>query len=445
MSIILRAASAHRDGLGPDRSAKADRLRGRMPSGRVALCGLAALTFLCSAKPAAAYKLQPGDTVEISVAGFPELRQSVPVATDGTIDFPLLGTLEVAGLSPADLRRAVQTHLAHKIYRQRTSDGREILSVIQPDEVSATVTGYRPVYVSGDVAKPGELTFRPGITIRQAIALAGGFAVANLNAPNAYLDAASAKADFELLWADFTRAQVKVARLTSELNGDDTIHFPESADAPLPPEKLAQMRASETALLKARLTEYRRERDFLQASITQGDQQIAVLADQEKQEEEGAKADTADLQKLTDLLNRGQVISSRVVEARRALLLSSTRALQVTAQLLQLKKDKMESIRRLEHFDDDRRITLLKELQEATQALDDARMKREAAEEKLAYLSKMRSQLLLGGGRQPEIKVIREDDGTASQTVANEDFVLAPGDVVNVALRPQNATDMVAR
>lgn len=409
------------------------------------LFGLAAIALLGSATSAAAYKLQPGDTVEISVAGFPELRQSVPVETDGTIVFPLLGTLDVAGLAPADLRRQVQAHLAGKIYRQRANDGHAILTVIQPDEVSVAIVGYRPVYVSGDVAKPGELTFRPGITIRQAIALAGGYALANLNTPNAYVDAASAKADFELFWAEFARAQIRIARLTSELNGADTIQFADSSEIPVAPEKLVQIRASEAALLKARLTDYRNEKASLQAAVTQDDQQIAVLANQEQQEEDGMKADLADLQKLTDLLNRGQVISSRVVEARRALLLSSTRALQVTAQLLQLKKDKMESLHRLAHFEDERRALLLKELEEATQALDEARVKREAAEEKLAYLSKARAQLLLDPDRQPEIKVIRQDAGSPTQTAANGDFVLAPGDVIEVVLKPKSVGPIVAR
>jgi polysaccharide export outer membrane protein len=41
----------------------------------------------------------------------------------------------------------------------RANDGRESLTVIQPEEVSAAIVAYRPVYVTGDVAKPGEQTF----------------------------------------------------------------------------------------------------------------------------------------------------------------------------------------------------------------------------------------------------------------------------------------------
>jgi len=133
---------------------------------------LLAVTLLCLITPAKAeYRLQVGDAIEISVARLPELKQRVAVQLDGTISFPLLGTIAVVDLSPAQVQAKVQAMLAAKVFRQRTSDGRENSVAIEPNEVTARIVEYRPIYVNGDVSKPGEQVYRRSWTARQAIAL----------------------------------------------------------------------------------------------------------------------------------------------------------------------------------------------------------------------------------------------------------------------------------
>ena len=63
-----------------------------------------------------------------------------------------------------------------------------------------------------------------------------------------------------------------------------------------------------------------------------------MLSEQQKKDEEGLQSDLEDLQKTTELFGKGSLISPRVTDARRAVLLSSTRKLQTSAQLLQVKK-----------------------------------------------------------------------------------------------------------
>ena len=55
------------------------------------------------------------------------------------------GTISVADLLPAEVQAKVQASLAAKVFRQRTSDGRENFVAIDPDEVTATVVEYRPI------------------------------------------------------------------------------------------------------------------------------------------------------------------------------------------------------------------------------------------------------------------------------------------------------------
>ena len=154
----------------------------------------------------AEYRIQQGDTIEISVAGIPELRQRTTVQPDGAIAFPLVGAVAVEGLTPAELRTAAQTQLARKIYRMRGNDGKEILTVIQQDDVSAAIVGYRPLYVTGDVAKPGEQTFWPNMSVRQALALAGGAVPPQARFPKPSRDLSALKTDYGSSFVEFAQA-----------------------------------------------------------------------------------------------------------------------------------------------------------------------------------------------------------------------------------------------
>jgi polysaccharide export outer membrane protein len=159
---------------------------------KIAIPGLTGATLLAAAlvlmpvSAVAQYKLQSGDTLEISMAGAPDFKQRSPIGVEGTINLPLARQIKVSGLSVIEARAAVARDLSDKVYRQLTADGREIPHLVLADEIVVTVVEYRPIYVSGGVVKPGEYTFRPGITVRQAIAIAGGNDLARLQGLGPY-------------------------------------------------------------------------------------------------------------------------------------------------------------------------------------------------------------------------------------------------------------------
>ena len=381
----------------------------------------------------AEYTVQQGDTIEIEVAGIPELKQRSTVQPDGAIAFPLVGALAVEGLTPSQLRSAVQTQLAKKIYRQRANDGREMLMVIQPEEVSAAVVAYRPIYVTGDVLKAGEQTFLPKMTVRQALALAGGTDVsARFGRPTR--DLSALRVDFELAWVDFASATAKIARATAELTGANELGKVDFPTGPLPRERLAEIERSENAIFQARQADYQREHDFLKSTVDQADERIAVVEKQQAEEEQGSRADTLELKRLVELLSKGQETNPRVTDARRALLLSSTRALQVNVELLELKRQKSDSVRKAQHFEDERRIALLKELEEATSAKTIAQIKIQGLELELRLGPP--TAVGIEDNTPRTIEVVRQGTGNRSKFLVDEDYVLMPGDVINVTLQP---------
>ncbi|HLH11956.1 MAG TPA: polysaccharide biosynthesis/export family protein [Methylovirgula sp.] len=400
-------------------------------------------TFSCRAGSPGTYTVEPGDTIQISVVGIPDLHQSATIQTDGTIDFPLAGTIKVEGLSAAELQQQVKERFAGKIYREHaTNNGQEILVVIRPEEVSASIVAYRPVYVTGAVLKPGEVTFRPGLTVREALALAGGNDRASSLTSDPMLELLAAKSENQILWLKLSKERAHVASLTSELNNQENIQSFRDPDNPLPPQTLAQIYAQETDVLRAQLANYRRQTDFIQAAVQQDDQQIALLSRQEDEEESGMKSDVDDQKNLAALLRRGVVTKNLVADARRETLISSTRTLQVTAQLLQAKTQKMENEHRLEQLENDRRVSLLKELSEATQDLDATRVNLESSKQKLAFLAQLVPDAFLVADSKPQITLIHHGEGGLARTTVDEDAALEPGDVIDVSLQLPGVAQM---
>jgi polysaccharide export outer membrane protein len=385
---------------------------------------LLAVALLCSITPAKAeYRLHVGDSIEISVARVPELKQRVPVQLDGTISFPLLGTLPVAGLSPAE----VQAMLA--VFRQRMSDGREDSLAIEPDEVAATIVEYRPIYINGDVARPGEQVYRPLMTVRQAVALSGGYDVMRLRMSNPILETADLRGEYESLWTEYAEEQAHVWRLKQELGQETTVDQTALLDVPIARSTALAIVNVETEHLKTRQADQQAERTFLQRGIAEADEQIQVLSEQQKTEDQGTQADVEELERAKELFNRGTLPSLRVTDARRAMLLSSTRKLQTTAQLMQTRRQRDDLLRQNERLGGKRRSDLLRELQDTAVALSTIRFKLQSTGEQLGR----------GFDNKPAITVVRSGANGVENLVANEEFALQPGDVVEVALRDDAA------
>ena len=392
--------------------------------------------FVTQAK--AEYLINIGDVLEVAVAGVPELRHRAAVQMDGNVSLPLAGTLPVAGLPLPQIQAKIGAALASKAFRQRTSDGRETAVVIDADEVTTVIAEYRPIYVNGDVSKPGEYPYRLSITARQLVAVAGGYDIMHIRMNNPYLESADLRSEYGSLWTELAKEQARMWRIKAELGVGAQISPSALMDAPLARSAISEIVNAETEYLKTKQSDYQQEKTYLQHGIRQGDDEVRVLSEQQKKDEEGLHADLDDLQKTTELFGKGSLISPRVTDARRAVLLSSTRKLQTSAQLLQVKKQQDEFVRKLAKLDDQRRLDLFRELQDTSVRLNQIREKLQSVGEKLQYTAMVRSQLVRGAGNNVEIAIIRKGDKGQERIIASEDTELQPGDAVEVSLQYQD-------
>jgi polysaccharide biosynthesis/export protein len=145
----------------------------RIPGRRVMLLGAAALLLNGCGGPAAGlppvpevdasvYRLGPGDQIRIITFGEQQLTGEFRVDAAGDIALPLVGSVHAAGLTPRQLDGAVAAALSKaKLYRNPS--------------VSTEVIAYRPIFVLGEVSRPGQYPYQPGMTVVTAVAVSGGF------------------------------------------------------------------------------------------------------------------------------------------------------------------------------------------------------------------------------------------------------------------------------
>ncbi len=108
-----------------------------------------------------AYRLGSGDEVRVNVFGEENLSGQFEIDGEGGVSLPLIGYVEAAGLTLRDFEGAVENAL---------QDG-----YLRDPQVSAEVLNFRPYYIIGEVGSGGEFPYSHGMTVLNAVAIAGGY------------------------------------------------------------------------------------------------------------------------------------------------------------------------------------------------------------------------------------------------------------------------------
>jgi polysaccharide biosynthesis/export protein len=396
---------------------------------------IVALTLLSFGSPAvsANYLIAPGDVIEISVVSLAELRQRAVVNMEGQVSYPLIGTLNVAGLSLSDLQYKLKNELTNKSIRSRAPDGSERAVYIYPEEISAVIVEYRPIYVNGDVSRPGELAFRPGMTIRQAVALSGGLDVMRFRTGDPALQEMDLQLEGQLLRNEYMRQKAIISRLLGELN-----KRPENSQAAndIPTnEGLSKLQKAQTEELELSLEDHRKEIASIKAFIEQTQSQITTLGRMREELMQSYQQQANEVARLKANFEKGLASIARISEEQRALTFVSERLLQTEAELAVAKRGQEEQKRQLEKAEDQRRLRLMRELEGAENRLSELRARIHGTESKMLYSGSLKSQLLEDPGGRISLRVFRRIANTWENHEAEFEMELMPGDVVEVTLR----------
>ena len=140
------------------------------------LMALALLGLGTGNRAMAAYLVRPGDVLDVMVFQDQKLNRQVAVAPDGRISFPLAGHFKAGGRT----LEAIEGELKSRLQKQYTEDIDITVALLSSKEKPFVPPPPEPppidpsVYVTGEVAKPGQYFFKTRTNVLQAIALAGG-------------------------------------------------------------------------------------------------------------------------------------------------------------------------------------------------------------------------------------------------------------------------------
>lgn len=411
-------------------SPKARSTRLRSP----ALVVAAMILPLSAAGARAEYRLEPGDVLEISASSMPAFRQRVAIELDGTAAFPIIGEVNVGGRLLSEVRAQIRKEISSKEVRIIGNGGGPIRDVIFPEEITLAIAEYRPIFVSGDVATPGTQVYRPGMTIRQAVAVAGGYRIAGTGG-NILAETIDQRAVVETTTGDLSRERFRLAALKAELAGKPA----ELGAGSIPAGTAAVLADLETTKVASKIGDAEDQRKYLKEVIQQMSSKLDRLVQQEAAEEEGAKLDASESEKIQALFRQGVVASIRAEGARRVSLLSSTRLLQTGVELDTTRKQVADFTRQLQQFDADRRAVLLEQIVTSTAQIEQLELRLKAATEKAVAIGGATAGLTSLRDTPKQFAIIRKAADKAGPVAegpiaAGEDADLLPGDSVDVTL-----------
>lgn len=108
------------------------------------------------------YRLGPGDRIRVTVEGVEAADREYSVSDTGNISMPLIGIVKVGGLTPHEVEKRIAARATEEQIRGNPS-------------TTVEVEQYRPFFVLGEVQRPGLYPYTPGMTVRTAVAIAGGY------------------------------------------------------------------------------------------------------------------------------------------------------------------------------------------------------------------------------------------------------------------------------
>jgi len=381
------------------------------------LCAVLAIGSAASPAAAANSTIRVGDTISISAFGLPELDRKAVVEKSGEISYPLLGLVKAAGTSTSDLR-------------QKIIEGLVQGGLARDPKIGVEIASREPFYVTGDVIKPGVQAYALNVTVRSAVALAGGLDPGGARGARQTVNPADIQGQYEILSLELIKQKSRMRSLEAALTGKKNVDFDDFSELSVKKDVVDKLKKLVLDELKMRADDAEAEKLYLQHVIADTQAQIAALVSRQSTEEESVRDETDQVAKVKALAEHGTIVLERLLNEKKSLALAQSKQFDTIATLASTRRLLEELQRKLQVIDETRRLTFVKELQ-------DAYIGAAAAESRLAAA---RLQLnIKGGPNQPHFVIYRENNDSRIKVNADEDAEVLPGDIIEVHFGPATA------
>jgi polysaccharide biosynthesis/export protein ExoF len=372
------------------------------------------------------YRLGISDRLKIKVQEWPDLNGEYAVTPDGSVSLPLIGNVDAAGQRIKDLAQDISDRL------QRRAEGAERpLAAIE-------IIQFRPFSIVGDVQHPGEYPYRPGLTVLQAIGIAGGYYRFDLGFLRLDRDTALAKGDIRTLLLKQNRLVARASRLTAALAGRE--------DVPLPPELVNQkdnpaisaIVESERAALALENDTVRSETSALENIRSLYQREIGSLRGQIAALTQEQNATQQQLNDLRSLSAKGLALMPTLFTLERSLAQIANAQMSAETEITRAEENITLAEQRVREHAIDRSRANTRDLQQTKDEIAEVRARIVTAsdllnEAQISAPAEARERLAESGQR-TSFTLVRKDGEIRREIAADETTLVEPGDIIKVPM-----------
>ena len=405
---------------------------------RASLAALGVLQLLAAPAFSAEYLLGPQDKLRLKVvewrAGKAEYYEWTPFGAEyivnpaGRVSLPMIGEITAEGRTSDQLARAITAEL----YKRTGFMGAQ--------EAAVEIVQYRPFYVLGDVERPGEFNFRPGLSVLQAVGVAGG-----LHRPSeaGMREQINAAGNVEAARLELWRTYIRRARLEAELAEQNTITLPPE----LANKDIGILLAEEATILITR-------RDALQSQLTAlselrslYEKEITSLQSKLVTQEKQVVLAQRELNTVGALVDKGLAVTSRQFALERTTADLQSGMLDVQTALVRAQQEVRKTERDATDLVKDGKAKASSELREAKASIEQLINRMNTSETLVAEATTSpRMAQYESGGKSLSYWIQRRKDGAMATFRADDGTLVEPGDVVRVEVnRAPSAAASVSR
>ncbi|WP_349370898.1 polysaccharide biosynthesis/export family protein [Salinarimonas sp.] len=345
------------------------------------------------------------------------------VGADGRLSLPLIGPLDAAGRSTGAIGEEIATQL------------QETAGLLEKPSAVVEIRAYRPFYVVGAVSRPGEYPYRPGLTVLQAISIAGGMR----RGPDAFdrfeRDAISGRGELRVIALELDQLAARRARLEAELEDAAEIAFPERLVERRPTDPAVDLMLREEDLI------LRSRRESLEQEVDANERLQALLAGQVAQLEEqmALKQSQVDsiaeeVERVRGLVERGLGTASRLSDLERRLADYESDRGTITRSLIRAQVDINQAERNIIALHAARRREVAREMRQTQAEMEKMRERFATASAMLQEAEVIAPAKREAANRrdlfEPIYSIVRTTDGETKEAVVEEFTPIRPGDTV---------------
>ncbi|MDR6668677.1 polysaccharide biosynthesis/export family protein [Rhizobium sp. 1399] len=406
---------------------------------RLPFVGLAAV-FTCamgwSAAHADSYTLVPEDKIKLRVvewrstdskyASWEALDGTYSVDDAGNLSIPIAGQIRASGQTTEQLSDAISDALADKA----DLPGRPFIAV--------EIDQHAPIFVNGSIERPGRYPFEANMTVIKAVSIAGGYMRSRDDSSYYQRDRIQSAGDYRSALLNRRDLLMRAARLRAEIAGQSDFDIPaEIAGVP----DIDKLKAEELNLMRLRAVESNSQieaADDLSRLYTQEIQSLEAKIVSQKRQIDLAQQE---LNNVNSLVSKGLTSNTRQYSVDRGLAETQSELLDLEIALTKSRQGLNESQREKATIINKRNAENQQELNTLSLAINKAGIDMQVAQllgDQAGYsaeLARMGAESTLLGTTKKNFKIIRRnEDGSYTNIVANENTALLPHDIIEIGV-----------